>query len=111
MALKNRKHLFNLFGSGIVILWLVLIGALVRNVNSRGGSDQPGAIEGKVSAIASPQRDWMEIYLKGQKVGYSMTQMNPVGEDSLIREEILLNLNLMGQPTSIYMVTGNRGGR
>ena len=105
MVLKNRKHLFNLFGSSIVILWLVLIGVLVRNVNSRGGSDQPGAIEGKVSAIASPQRDWMEIYLKGQKVGYSMTQINPVGEDYLIREEILLNLNLMGQPTSIYMVT------
>ena len=105
MGLKNRKHLFNVFGSSIVILWLVLIGVLVKDVNSRGGSDQPGAIEGKVSTIASPQRDWMEIYLKGQKVGYSMTQINPVGENYLIREEILLNLNLMGQPTSMYMVT------
>jgi hypothetical protein len=105
MGLKNKKHLFNIFGSSIVILWLVLIGVLIKDVNSRGGSDQPGAIEGKVSTIASPQRDWMEIYLKGQKVGYSMTQINPVGENYLIREEILLNLNLMGQPTSMYMVT------
>jgi hypothetical protein len=40
MVLKNKKHLFNLFGSSIVILWLVLIGVLVKNVNSRGGSDQ-----------------------------------------------------------------------
>jgi hypothetical protein len=105
MILKNRKHLFNLFGSGVVILWLVLIVVLVRNVNSRGGSDHPGAIQGEVSAISSPQREWMEIYLKAQKVGYSMTQINPVGKDYLIREEILLNLNLMGQPTGIYMNT------
>jgi hypothetical protein len=105
MILKNKKHLFNLFGSSVVILWLVLIGVLVRNVNSRSGSDRPDAMEGKVSAITSPHRDWMEIYLKGEKVGYSMTQINPFGEDYLIREEILLNLNLMGQATSIYMVT------
>jgi len=105
MILKNRKHLFNLFGSGVVVLWLVLIGVLVRNVNSRGGSGHSGTIQGDVSVITSPQREWMEIYLKKQKVGYSMTQINPAGEDYLIREEILLNLNLMGQPTTISMNT------
>jgi hypothetical protein len=105
MVLKSRKHLFNLFGGGVVVLWLVLIGVLVRNVNSKGESEHSGAIQGAVSVITSLQREWMEIYLKGQKVGYSMTQINPVGEDYLIREEILLNLNLMGQPTSIFMNT------
>jgi len=105
MVLKSRKHLFNLFGGGVVVLWLVLIGVLVRNVNSKGESEHSGAIQGAVSVITSLQREWMEIYLKGQKVGYSMTQINPVGEDYLIREEILLNLNLMGQPTTISMNT------
>ena len=105
MNLKNKKHLFNFVGISIVILWLVMIGLLVKNVSFTEGNNQQAVAKDKTHAIPSPQRDWMEIYLKGKKVGYSMIQVNPAGENYLVREEILLNLNLMGQPTGIHTVT------
>ena len=105
MDLKNKKYLFNLFGVGVIVLWLGMIGLLIRNVGSTDGDDQPGVTKNRTSAIASPQKDWMEIYLKGNKIGYSVIQVSPTGDNYLIREEILLNLNILGQPTGIHTVT------
>ena len=105
MELKNKKYFFNLFGVGVIVLWLVMIGLLIRNVGSTDGHDQSGDTKNRTSAIASPQKDWMEIYLKGNKIGYSVIQVSPTGDNYLIREEILLNLNILGQPTGIHTVT------
>lgn len=103
--LKNKKHLFNLFGISVIILWLIMIGLLVRKVSFMGGDDQQAIAKAKTPAMVSTQREWMEIYLKDNKVGYAMTQVNSVGENYLVREEILLNLTLMGQSTGIHTVT------
>ena len=105
MDLKNKKYLFNCFGVGVIVLWLVMIGLLMRNVGSADDDDQPGATHNRTSAIASPQKDWMEIYIEGNKIGYSVIKISPTGNNYLIREEILLNLNMLGQPTGIHTIT------
>jgi hypothetical protein len=83
-----------------VAFWLLMIGLLIHK-NHFEQSDQPTEISSKTVSLKEYERDWMEIYLKDKKVGYSMTQVDPVDNDFLIWEEIVLNLNLIGQPTAM----------
>ncbi|MDY6972058.1 MAG: transglutaminase domain-containing protein [Thermodesulfobacteriota bacterium] len=105
MDLKRRKRFFSFFGACIIILWLFMIGQLVKRVAFDVTGSQPGLVADEVSAVESHETDWMEIYLKGKKVGYSMNQISPFGEYYLIREEILLKLGLMGQPSVMRAIT------
>jgi hypothetical protein len=105
MNFNSRRHVFHFLGGSIVILWLVLLGVLVKRVNVNGLGNPTGGVNEKVTTTLSSQREWMEIYLKNNKVGYSMRQVDPYGENYRIRDEIVLNLNLMGQPVGIQSIT------
>lgn len=105
MKAKRKKHLFNLVGIGIVIAWVIMIGLLIKKNNFNHLTEQPDSVAGEMLAPSSFQREWMEIYLKGKKVGYSVNQVSPLAEDYLMQEEIFLNLKLMGQPSRIHVVT------
>ncbi len=87
-----------------MVLWLVMIGLLIKKGHVGNPSNPPTASE-KVLPVKTPQRDWMEIYLKDKKVGYSVNQINPLGKDYLIQEEIFLRLDLMGQASTLRSVT------
>jgi transglutaminase-like putative cysteine protease len=73
-----------------------MIGLLIKKSYFQK-SEKPVEISSKTTTVNEARRDWMEIYLRDSKVGYSMIQINPMGDDYLIWEEIVLNLNLMGQ--------------
>jgi hypothetical protein len=90
---------------GIVILWLVLMGLWVKKVHVTGGGWDVEETQSRGWTVNSPRREWMEIYLKEEKVGYSVRQVTPIGENYLVREEIFLKLNLMGQPNDVYALT------
>ncbi len=92
-------------GSFVVIAWLVMIGLLIKKTNFSHDTDQPDIITQKYSPPTTAEREWMEIYLKGKKVGYSVNQVSPLEGNYLIQEEIFLKLNLMGQASSIYTVS------
>ena len=105
MDIRTGRHLFNLVGGGLIILWLVMMGLLVKRVSFSNLDRQPFAPTNTISGISSSERDWMEIYLKDKKVGYSVMQLQPAGKSFFLREEMLLNLNLMDQPTGIRTIT------
>jgi hypothetical protein len=105
MNKKSKKYLFNLVGGGIVIIWLIMIGVLIKKVSFNNNGEKTDFVSKKPAAVSSRQQDWMEIYLKGKKVGYSVNQTSPAGEDYLIQEEIFLRLNLMGQASNIHTIT------
>lgn len=96
MAASRRRQIVNCLGGAVVALWLVMIGLLIYK-NHFQKSIQPHDILPKAAALKQTERTWMEIYLKDTKVGYALTQIDPMGEDFLIWEELVLNLNLMGQ--------------
>jgi hypothetical protein len=102
---RRTRRLFNLFGSLVLVAWLVLIGILIRKTEfagPTGGADTGKAIP---APVMSGQRDWMEIFLKGEKVGYSVNAVTPTGDNYLIQEDINLKLNLMGKASGIRTVT------
>lgn len=105
MNVKRKKHVFNLVGGGIVILWLVMMGLLVKKVSFSDRGEPSDIISKKRPAITETEREWMEIYLKGKKVGYSVNQVSPLEQDYLIQEDVFLKLNLMGKASSIYTVS------
>ena len=99
------KHLFNLIGISIVILWLFLVGLLIKKASFNNSVKQIEFVAEKIPERRFHQRDWMEVYLKGRKVGYSVSQVSPLGDNYLIQDEIFLRLNLMGQATGMRAVT------
>ena len=101
---KKRKFFFNLFGIATVSFWLVMIGLLVKEINFKGhaeGIDYGHA----VTAIDSAQREWKEIYLKEEKVGYAVSLIKPFEKGYFLQEEIFLKLNLMGIGSGVYTLT------
>jgi len=104
MGKKEAKVCFNLFGVGIVAFWLFMIGWLVKErhfqANGHAGDHNRTPI-----SIDSVQREWREIFLEGDKVGYSTHMIKPFGERYFIQEEIVLRLNLMGSGSGLYTLT------
>ena len=80
-------------------MWLVMIGLLVKKSYFKHDTQNLEITPVNISTIKNVQDDWMEIYLKDQKIGYSTTRISPLGKNYLIYEEIVLNFNLMGQAT------------
>lgn len=103
----KRKSIFHLVGLAVVTVWLVMVGFLVKKVHFK---EQSGGSQYEVSLgpIESAQREWKEIYLKDQKVGYAINLIKPFGEGYFIQEEIFLRLNMMGLGSSVYVITQTR---
>ena len=96
MASLRKRQIFNVIGMAVVAAWLVMIGLLIKRIHFQK-SHQAAAIFSEKATIDETKRDWMAIYLKDIKVGYSMIQINPFEDTYVIWEEVVLNLNLMGQ--------------
>lgn len=100
MALINKRKLFYLLSAGVVALWLVMVALLIRKTHFLDGDRNEGTpIQTELKSPERFQHDWMEIFLKGRKVGFSETRLSPLGEDLLIEEKMVLALKLMGQPS------------
>ena len=106
MALINKRKLFYFLGASIVALWLVMVALLIRKTHFHEVDQVAGIpIQAELESVEPFQHDWMEIYLKGKKVGFSETRASPLGRDRLVEEKMVLALNLMGQPSVMRMTT------
>ena len=93
----KKRQLFNIIGGGVILLWMVMIGLLIKKNYFKNDTKDVEITSTNISTVKKVQDDWMEIYLKDQKIGYSTTRISPFGKGYLIYEEIVLNFNLMGQ--------------
>ena len=106
MALLNKRKLFYCLGFGVVALWLVLVALLIRKTHFHESDPLAGSpLQTELKSSERFQHDWMEIYLKGKKVGFSETRLSPLGKDHLIEEKMVLALKLMGQPSVMRLST------
>lgn len=84
--------------------WLAMLGVLVEGNQSNEGGQLVDNAHTPLS-INSDQDDWMEIYLKGQKIGYSLSRIRDMGQGYAVQEETRIRINLMGLPNDIHTVT------
>ena len=101
----KKRQLFNLLGGGVILLWVVMIGLLIKKNYFINDTKSLEITHVNTPIFKNVQDDWMEIYLKDQKIGYSTTRISPLGKDYLIYEEIVLNLNLMGRASLMRTTT------
>ncbi len=96
-----RKSLaYKILGIAIVVFWLIVLGQLVRKshfspkaVNLTHDTEERSQLRGS--------EQWMEIFFKGRKVGYTVTQATRIKGELQVSEEIFLALNLMGSVQKI----------
>jgi hypothetical protein len=103
-TLRKSRFLLNLFGIGIVTLWLSMIGLLAKNLHIDPQAESMASTQ-VTGGIDSAEREWKEIYLNGKKVGYSVNLIAPFEEGYFLQEEIFLRLKLMGLASSVYTAT------
>lgn len=106
-TITKRRIYFHIIGVAFVGFWLVMIGLLVKKVHFQGMASD-AAFERVDFNIDSPQREWKEIYLKNNKVGYTTDLIKPFEGGYFIQEEIFLKLNLMGLESGVYTLTQSR---
>ncbi|RLC25811.1 MAG: hypothetical protein DRH56_05325 [Deltaproteobacteria bacterium] len=101
MISGRKTPLFHIAGAGVIVFWLVMLGMLVKKISFNNSPQLAEIISKKNESFASGHREWMEIYLKGKKVGYAVNQVTPVEDDFLVQEEIFLRLDLPGRTADI----------
>jgi len=105
MAQKSfNRSVFHVLGVCAVLIWLVMIGLLVKKVHfSRKAAEVvPAAVNAETSLH---EREWKEIYLKERKVGYAVSQITSIEQGYYLQEELFLKVNLMGLGRSLYTAT------
>ena len=98
----GKKHIFNIFGILIIILWLTLLSMLVKE--QYFSKDALPDIKNQVDPGESRQT-WKEIFLKGKKVGYAINSVNRFENNYYIQDELYLKLSLMGFEKGLYSIT------
>ena len=100
----RRSLVFKIAGIVVVIFWLSLLAALVRKTHFTPKTAPPTQAAHKPSELKTSE-EWMEILLKGRKVGYTVRRVAPIKEEFEITEEIFLTVNLMGSAHKIISST------
>ncbi len=99
----KRKTLFTALSVVIAGTWLVLTTVHFTRTKDPDRGFTPAGLS--ASTVTGPQREWMDIFLEDDKVGYSSNSLTPVDEGYVVMDEIFLRLNLMGQVNEVRTVT------
>ena len=100
----KKSVLYKIAGVVIVLFWLFVLAGLVRKtkVSSQSTDVFPG---NEKTALEKGSEEWMEVFYKDRKVGYTVTRVTKLKEAFEINEEIFLTLNLMGSVQEILSST------
>ena len=105
MAPKTfKRSVFRLLGVCVVLIWVLMIGLLVKKVHFSRDTAQAGPAAVKAEP-SFREREWKEIYLKDRKVGYAVSLITRFDEGYYLQEEFFLRLHLMGLGRSLYTAT------
>ena len=100
----RRSSIFKLAGIVVVVVWLFVLAALVRKTHFAPSTNPQNQIADEPGELKASE-EWMEILLKGRKVGYTVRRVAEIKEEFEITEEIFLTANLMGSVHKILSYT------
>ena len=100
----RRSSIFRITGIVVIVVWLFLVAALVRKTHFAPRTTPHTQIVHEPGQLKASE-EWMEILLKGQKVGYTVRRFTEIKEEFEITEEIFLTVNLMGSVHKILSFT------
>jgi len=90
---------FKIAGRTIIILWLVMIALLLRKNYFKA---VPSLLHPELKGgIMEMKEEWMGIYLKGKKIGYSVSRIDKIENGYELREQAVIDLTVMGTPQRV----------
>lgn len=101
---KNWRRAAAVGGTFVLVIWLLTLALWVKRLHvapPRGVQHGSHAFD----PAQTPRTEWMEIFLKAEKIGYSERHVNPLAEGYLVREEVRMRLGLMGRVSTLRAVT------
>jgi len=99
----KRPLFYKIIGIGIVILWLVALGELAKRTHFQ--SKEADAPLDETGFTTGNSEQWMDILLKGRKVGYTVTRITKANGQYEVNEQIFLTVTLMGSTRKILSRT------
>lgn len=100
----SKSIVFRIIGILIVLFWFFMLVELVKRTYH-------SSIEGEFAHINEEENfdrgseQWMDIFIRDRKVGYTHTRVKRVNEKIEVRERIFLIVNLMGATRRILSST------
>jgi len=96
----KKPVIYKILGVLIVFFWLFVVAELVKRTNFNQKGRDVTHID-KKGSLESRSEEWKEIFLKGRKVGYTVTRIKAIKDLYEVNEEIFLTVNLMGSTQEI----------
>jgi hypothetical protein len=100
----RRSIIFNISGILIIIFWILILVELAKRVNFTSKPISTHRIYGQRN-VEDYSEDWMDILLKGHKIGYAVTKIKKIHSGFEVSEKIFLVVNLMGSTRKIISHT------
>ena len=100
----KRSVIYKISGIVIVLFWLFVLAELVKRTNFDSRSVDLTHSDTKVPSEKGSE-EWMEVFVKGRKVGYTVTRVKKIRKGFEVREEIFLTVTLMGSSKEILSLT------
>ena len=100
----KRSVIYKISGIVIVLFWLFVLAELVKRTNFDSRSVDLTHRDGRVPSEKGSE-EWMEVFVKGRKVGYTVTRVKKIRKGFEVREEIFLTVTLMGSSKEILSLT------
>jgi hypothetical protein len=94
---------YKIVGIVIVVLWIFVIVELTRRTHD--ASKEAEFTQGVTGITEGDSEQWMDILLKGRKVGYAVTRVKKLNGQYEVNERIFLIVNLMGSTRKILSST------
>jgi hypothetical protein len=92
----------------VVAVWVVLLLALARS-HWPDAVPEPAPLPPLAVAVDADDA-WMGVYMRGQKVGYSHSQIRPVDGGYRLHENSFLRLTVLNQEQTVRIVTTAQTG-
>lgn len=102
--MRRSRVAFHAAGVLGCLFWAALVGLLAHKSYFPAPLSHARS-DGMETVITEAEREWLEIFMAGKKVGYVARRIGPVGEGYVINEEIVLKLNLMDMPVTTHTLT------
>lgn len=100
----RKAVIYKIIGVVIVLFWLFVLTELVKRTSFDSTGVDFAHIDEKGS-IGDGSEEWMEIFVKGHKAGYTVTRVKKVNKGFEVKEEIFLAVDLMGSAREILSYT------
>ncbi|UCD86462.1 MAG: hypothetical protein JSV01_01400, partial [Desulfobacterales bacterium] len=90
----GRKRLFDVLGFGVIVIWLVMMGVLVKDTYFKPAPVTLSTYQDSSSVEES--ETWMAIYHGDDKIGFAHSRIVKESESYIVFESAVMNLRAIG---------------